>query len=291
LQNDLSFLEIIENYIKTDRVTLPPFDKTALGIQQELSKTNIQIAKIEKLIIEDPAISTQILKVGNSAFFRGLAKVSTVREAIVRMGLSEITRIVMILTQKKLYETPDTFIKNYRNRLWQHALVCAIVSQWVAKEAGYGEMTQDVFFASLIHDIGKLFLITVIEKIKKNKELPFIPSNKIINEIIDSQHAQQGSRLLKQWNLPEQYVSVVEKHHFEKFEPDNIPLIILRMVNKATAKIGVSLHKYDENSMSLTAEAAFFGFNDIKIAELELQLEEAVKRISTFYKMADLDNK
>lgn len=270
---------------------LPPFDKTALRVQQELSKENVQIAKIEKLIIADPAMSIQVLKVGNSAFFRGLAKVSTVRDAIVRMGLSEITRIVMILTQKKLYETPDTFIKNYRNRLWQHALVCALVSQWVAKEAGYDEMAQDIFFASLIHDIGKLFLITVIEKIKKSKELPFIPSNKIINEIIESQHAEQGTRLLKQWNMPEQYVSVVEKHHLEKFEPDNIPLIILRMVDKATAKIGVSLHKYDESSMSLAAEAAFFGFNDIKIAELELQLEEAVKRVSVHYKMAGPGNK
>ena len=286
MQKDRSFLEIIEEYIQTDRVTLPPFDKTALRIQQEVSKKDAQVPKIEKLIIADPAMSTQVLKVGNSAFFRGLSKVSTVRDAIVRMGLSEITRIVMILTQKKLYQTPDTFIKNYRNKLWQHALVCALVSQWVARESGYDEITQDVFFASLIHDIGKLFLITVIEEVKKSKELPFIPSNKIINEIIDSQHAVQGARLLRQWNLPEEYISVVEKHHEPKYEADNIPLIILRMVNKATAKIGVSLHKFDEATMSLTAEAAFFGFSDIKLAELELQLEDAIKKVSAHYKMA-----
>ncbi|MCP4672305.1 MAG: HDOD domain-containing protein, partial [Desulfobacula sp.] len=202
MQTDQSFLEIIEDYVESDKVTLPPFDKTAMRIQQEIQKEDVKISKIEKLIIADPAMSSQILKVANSAFFRGLSKVMTIREAIVRLGLDEITRMIMVLTQKNLYTTNDTFIKNYRNILWQHTLVCALTSQWVAKEAGFEEVTQEVFFASLMHDIGKLFLITVIEHIKKSKESTFIPSKSVINEIIKGQHAQQGYRLMKKWNLP-----------------------------------------------------------------------------------------
>ena len=286
MQTERSFLEIIAEYVETDRVTLPPFDKTAMRIQQEIRKPDVHIGKIEKLIIADPAMSSQVLKMANSAFFRGLSKVATVRDAIVRLGLDEITRIVLVLSQRKLYETNDTFIKNYRNRLWQHALVCALVSQWVAKEAGYEELTQETFFASLIHDIGKLFLITVIEQIKKSGDIPFIPSNAIINEIISSQHSEQGYKLLKRWNLPERYISVAREHHDEKFDTENIPLIILRMVNKVCAKVGVSLDKYDDSTMSISAEAGFFGFSEIKIAELELQVEDAIKRVSSHYRMS-----
>ncbi len=283
MEKDQSFLEIIADYVESDRVTLPPFDKTALRIQQEIQKEDVKISKIEKLIIADPAMSSQILKVGNSAFFRGLSKVMTIREAIIRLGLDEITRMVLILTQKKLYHTKNTFIKNYRNILWQHALVCALTSQWVAREAGFEEVTQEVFFASLMHDIGKLFLITVIEKIKGSKEAPFIPSKAVINEIIKGQHAEQGYNLLKKWNIPDQYCKVAKEHHDEKFDTKNIPLIILRLVNKSCNKVGVSIEKNESAQNSVTAEANFFGFSEIKLAQLELQIEDSLKRVSAHY--------
>jgi len=283
LETERSFLEIIEDYVESDKITLPPFDRTAMRIQQEIQKEDVKISKIEKLIIADPAMSSQILKVANSAFFRGLSKVMTIREAIIRLGLDEITRMIMILTQKSLYTTKDTFIKNYRNILWQHTLVCALTSQWVAREAGCEEVTQEVFFASLMHDIGKLFLITVIEHIKKSKDVAFIPSQSVINEIIKGQHAEQGYRLMKKWNLPDQYCLATKEHHDIKFDPKNISLIILRLVNKSCNKVGVSIDKNDETINSTAAEANFFGFSEIKLAQLELQIEDSLKRVSAHY--------
>ncbi len=283
LENERSFLEIIDDYVEEDRVTLPPFDKTALRIQQEIQKPDVDINKIEKLIIADPAMASQILKVANSAFFKGLSKVMTVREAIIRLGLDEITRMVMVLSQKELYNTRDQFIKNYRNILWQHAIVSALVSQWVAREAGFEEITQEVFFASLMHDIGKLFLITVIEKIKTSKAVPFIPSTAVVNEIIKSQHADQGYNLMKRWNIPDKYCQVAKAHHDEKMDIQNIPLVILRLVNKTCSKMGVALEKKSEADVSVTAEASFLGFSEIKLAQLELQVEDSLKRVSAHY--------
>lgn len=286
MENDRSFLEIIDEYVESDRVTLPPFDKTALRIQVEIQKKEAQLSKIEKLIIADPAVSSQVLKLANSSFFRGLSKVMTIRDAVVRLGLEEITRMVMILTQKELYNTKDTFIRNYRNILWQHALVCALASQWVAREAGYDELTQEVFFASLMHDIGKLFLITIIEKIKASKEVAFIPSPSIIHEIIRTQHAEQGYRLLKKWNIPDRYCQVAKEHHDEKFDIANVPLIILRLVNKTCNKVGISIDKKPDAANSTVPEANFFGFSEIKLAELELQIEDSLKRISSHYHLS-----
>ncbi len=286
MQNNRSFLDIIDAYVESDTIILPPFDKTALRIQQEIQKEDVKISKIEKLIIADPAMATQILKVANSAFFRGLSKVMTIREAIVRMGLDEISRTIMILTQKKLYNTQDSFIRNYRNTLWQHALLCALTSQWVAREAGFEDLTQEVFFASLMHDIGKLFLITIIEKVKLSKEVPFIPSKAVINEIIKGQHAEQGYNLLTKWNIPDKYCQVAKKHHDKELDTNNIPLIILRLVNKSCNKAGVKVNKSAAAVDSVTAEANFFGFSEIKLAQLELQIEDSLKRISTHYKIS-----
>jgi len=288
LQNNQSFLEIIEDFVESDKVTLPPFDRTALRIQQEIQKPDVKISKIEKLIIADPAMSSQILKVSNSAFFRGLSKVITIREAIVRLGLDEITRMIMILTQKNLYSTNDAFIKNYRNKLWQHALVCALTSQWVSREAGFEEVTQEVFFAALMHDIGKLFLITVIEQIKKSNAVPFIPSKSVINEIIKGQHAEQGYNLMKKWNPRNKSGQPTKKHHDKEFDPKNVSLIILRLVNKTCNKVGISIDRQKNSNDPIAAEANFFGFSEIKLAQLELQIEDSLKRVSAHYKIKPL---
>lgn len=285
MEQNRSFLEIIDEFVESDRVTLPPFDKTALRIQQEIQKPDVKIGKIEKLIIADPAMASQILKIANSAFFRGLSKVNTIRDAIIRLGLDEITKMIMVLTQKKLYATNDTFIKNYRNILWQHTLVCALTSQWVAKEAGYEEITQEVFFASLMHDIGKLFLITIIEHVKNSEDVPFIPSKSVINEIIKGQHAEQGCKLMQKWNLPEQYCKVAKEHHDKNFDKKDISLIILRLVNKICNKVGVTVEKNSDELYQVTAEANFFGFSEIKLAQLELQVEDALKRVSAHYNL------
>jgi HD-like signal output (HDOD) protein len=290
LENNRSFLDIIEDYVESDKVTLPPFDKTALRIQQEIQKRDVNINEIEKLIVGDSAMASQILKIANSAFFKGLSKVMTIKEAIVRLGLDEIMRIVMILSQRELYNTEDVFIKNYRNKLWQHALICAMVSQWVAKEAGFEEIIQEVFFASLMHDIGKLFLITVIEKIKAENEVAFIPSTAVINEIIKTQHAEQGYILLNKWNLPDKYCEVARHHHDEKFDTKNIPLILLRLVDKTCSKMGVAIEKKTDSEISVTSEASFLGFSDIKLAQLELQIEDSVKKVSTHYQLRTAAN-
>ncbi len=285
MDKNQSFLEIIDDYIESDRVSLPPFDKTAFRIQQEIQKPDAKISKIEKLIIADPAMASQVLKMANSSFFRGLSKVMTIRDAIVRMGFDEITRIIMILSQRKLYNTKDTFIKNYRDQLWQHSLVCAIVSQWVAREAGFEDNMQEVFFASLMHDIGKLLLITVVENIRLSKEITFKPSKAIIFEIIKSQHAEQGYNLLKKWNLPGRYCQVAKAHHDEKFDTNNISLAICRLVNKTCNNVGLSIENNDRIESPVSTEANFFGFSDIKLAQLELQIEDSLKRISSHYKI------
>lgn len=137
-----------------------------------------------------------------------------------------------------------------------------------------------------MHDIGKLFLITVIEKIQTNKEAPFIPSQSVINEIIQTQHAEQGYNLLVKWNIPEKYCQVAKEHHYKKFDPNNIPLIALRLVNKTCNKLGISIEKNDDAANSVTAESSFFGFSEIKLAQLELQIEDSYKRVSHHYNIS-----
>ena len=91
-----AFVETLKRYIESEKLTLPIFDPVAMRVQLELIKKNPDIKKIEKIIVADQALSSNLLKVANSSRFGGLVKTTTVRSAIVRLGTTEISSIILM---------------------------------------------------------------------------------------------------------------------------------------------------------------------------------------------------
>ena len=131
-----------EAYINSDKTILLPFDRNALRIQQEVGREEPNIQLIEKLIISDPALTSQVLRMSNSAFYRGLKKVTTVRNAINRIGFLEIANVVTLVTHRKNFQSNNPMDRELLGKLWSHSVGCAIGSQWIARKRGFINMSQ-----------------------------------------------------------------------------------------------------------------------------------------------------
>jgi HD-like signal output (HDOD) protein len=269
------FKEIIEEHLASGEIRLPAFDKTALRIQEEVTKPEPDVDSIRDIIREDQALTAQVLKMANSAFFRGLSKVATVQDAIVRLGIEQISNIVMLVTQKEVFKSKNKEVTEFMEKLWRHSVGTATGSAWLAKKSGYRQIACQAFVAGLLHDIGKLFLLTVIESIREKKEYHFNPSREFIREIMDSLHTEQGWLLTQDWNLPEAYCLVARDHHVENFDSRNSLLLVVRMVDITCNKMGIGLHEPEEQLLVATPEAVALGLNEVDIAELEITLEDA----------------
>ncbi|MDX9785172.1 MAG: HDOD domain-containing protein [Desulfobacterales bacterium] len=270
-----SFKDIIDAHLTSNQVELPVFDKTALKIQQETAKPEPDIAEIESLIITDQALTGQVIKMANTAFFRGLTKVATVRDAIVRLGTDQVCAIVILVTQKANFKSKDKLIQTYMTRLWRHSVGTAIGAGWLSVRCGYPRLKDQAFVAGLLHDVGKLFLLTVIEFIRRDPKLNFNPSDTFMNEIMDSLHTEHGFMLMTQWNLPEAYCDVAKEHH--KDPSDNSPMILLlvQMADITCNKMGIGLHDPSELILAATPVAQLLGLSELDIAELEIALEDS----------------
>ncbi len=269
------FREIIEEHLTSGETRLPAFDRTALKIQDEVGKPEPSIEKIRELIREDQALTAQVLKMANTAFFRGLSKVETVRDAIVRLGIEQISNIVVMVTQKALFKSGDPLTRQFMEKLWRHSVGTAIGSAWLARKSGFPQISSQAFIAGLLHDIGKLFLLTVIESIRNKKEYRFNPSEDFVTEIMDSLHNEQGWLLTQNWNLPEAYCLVARDHHVENFDSRNTLLLLVRMVDITCNKMGIGLREPEEQLLVAAPEAVSLGLSEVDIAELEIMLEDA----------------
>ncbi|MBM9514633.1 HDOD domain-containing protein [Desulfogranum marinum] len=269
-----SFIDIVNHYIQSDTVTLPVFSAAASRVQQELAKKEPDIRIIERIITADQSLSSQVLKTANSAFYKGLSEISTIRNAIIRLGVKEIQKIVLLAATRNTFQCKDKLINLIVKKLWQHSVGCAYGAVWICKRHDYDVDPSKAFFGGLFHDVGKLFILMVIEHIKqKNKQTKITPS--LIMESMVKLHTTQGYQLLKHWNVPNQFAVVARDHHLLDIDQENTLLLIVRMANQVCCKLGINTEPSQDIMLSATMEANLLNISEMDIAELEIYLEDS----------------
>src|SRR5215510_5110368 len=270
-----SLVDILHERISSKALQLPVFHHVALKLMNILAQEDYSIAQVAQMIIEDQALSSHVLRMANSAFFGRPSKVTTIRDAIVRLGARQVTNIVTVVTQSQQYCTKNKTVAAYMQPLWKHALGCALGTKWFAEKMDYKELAHEGLLAGLLHDIGQLFLLKILEDVHASE--PQISLSKpVILEVFQHMHVEQGAILMQHWNIPELYGEIVRQHHNEIYDTSNTLLLLVRLVDMACRKVGIGLHHDPSIVLATTAEAQALGVKEMVLAELEIMLEDAV---------------
>ncbi len=227
-------------------------------------------------MIRDQAMTSQILRVANSTFYKGMKEVTTVREAIIRLGANEVANIVALVSQRSNFHSKDPMVKSFMDNLWKHSVACAVGANWIAKQSGQQAVVNEAFFAGLLHDVGKLFLFKIIEDLKKKGQLRDDMSRDFIEEVIHNLHTQQGFELLTKWNLPKSYCEVTLHHHDDEFDDSNLLLTVVRLADKVCHKCGFGTTQDSYVDIVTSLEAAALELSEVRLAELEIRLEDTM---------------
>ncbi len=274
-----SFVSLVEAQVASGKTKLPVFEGTALKLQQMLASPPDSTAPLEQLLGSDPVMASAVLRFANSSFYGGLAAVKTIRESLLRLGLNQVTRLALIVSQQQAYRVRAKELQPIVSALCQHALATAFGCQWLATKLGRRELANEAFLAGMTHDIGKLLVVRVLDDLRTARA-DFRPPMNLVNEMLGSLHAKYGAMLAKQWNLPESYARVIEHHHdLEPAESDTL-LMLVRLVDQAAKGLGFGVGANPASSIAATREAQVLRLDDIALAELEIQIEDAMAAAS-----------
>ncbi len=285
MDKDTALIDILLSEVKKED-SLPPLSQNSLLLQREIAKTSPAIKKIEAMIKYDPSLTGHLLKIANSALYKGLVTIGTVKDAILRLGINEIKNIVSWSIHSANFQTKDPFIKAYKTRLWFHSLSCAMGCVWTAKylDLETDKIVSKAFIAGLLHDMGILCLLFALESAKSEKKIDAYPSKYLLQELMDQFHPDLGYRLLKHWNLPEEYYIVARDHHVEEFDQSNQLLTLVRLINMICNRMEKGDSKQDMASIISSAEANLLGVSEIGIAEIEIEIEAFQKKFTSYFR-------
>ena len=209
--------EIIE---KTASVSSIP--AAALQVMKVLQDHNANMGELVQVISYDPGLTTNILKLANSSYFGCSKAISSLREAVVRLGSANIFKMV---TASIANVALSRGIKGYNlapGELWEHSIAIAVASETMA-EMQKIKIAKLAFTAGLLHDIGKVVLGRFIDKplfqeiaVVLNSGRSYLEAEQ---EVIGIDHAETGALLLHTWNIPDNLALAVRWHH----QPDQLP--------------------------------------------------------------------
>jgi HD-like signal output (HDOD) protein len=196
--------------------SVPPLPSASAEVIRLIRDPRVPSGKIAQAIEYDPSLTTNVLRLANSAFFGFPRSVSTVRDALLRLGTNQVFQLVVAATVGKMTKTP---VKGYDlsgGDLWDHLVGTALGSVKLGKTLKT-HLPSYTFTASLTHDVGKVVLGTFVQvnaesirELAYEKKLPF---ERAEETVLGIDHAEVGARLLEHWNLPEDITGVVRWHH------------------------------------------------------------------------------
>ncbi|HAS73402.1 MAG TPA: hypothetical protein DCS67_04595, partial [Clostridiales bacterium UBA8960] len=175
-------------------------------------ENNASVDEIASRIEEDPAITSNILKLANTAFYN--AKTGSIRQAIMFIGLLNVKNI--ILTNAVFGN--DGLDPKAREIHWEHVkttnkLLNALYVDLLGKK-----LNNNISSVGLLHDIGSIVLMSNFPKefdliYKKIKENPNLSFHDLEVEIIGFNHEKLGGHLLNLWGLPFPMIEAALWHH------------------------------------------------------------------------------
>lgn len=263
--------------------SLPAFHPAGVKLLRVVQDKEANYDEMQRLIESDPSLTASVLRMANSALFGAPRVISTVRRALVMLGLRHIRSLVVMSCTRQLMQEQlgapkdEDLAREALGVLWRHSLAVGLVARRLAEHRRHGVEPDEAFVAGVLHDIGKIVMIVhfpveyrmVLEGVAEGGQA-FHPLER---ETFGFHHGHVGYVLAQRWGFPQVLADVIRKHHRPAMEAPLGSLVAL--ANALCQRPGMSFEgrAVPPELESLAAELGF----DLALLEADmLKVEETL---------------
>ena len=274
-------IEIDSKTFLREHCSLPALPEAVIRIQGIMQDEGTDSAMVAQIISGDPSLVAQVLAVVNSAYYSLPKTTSNLKYAVAYLGLSVIQRIVVSVG---VVNTIGIKGKKELTNYWDHSFTTALTTKYLAKKFYSYLDPEELWTASILHDIGKLVYIKFFPEHYKELTQYCEKTGCLFSEAEDyyklPASAYLGSLLCHHWRLPSKVEDACKYHnlsHISKQGSDFQTIIVLGNLLALLASGGLNescknrIKKVVENILELTPDNFISTMADIYNLRLETE--------------------
>lgn len=190
---------------------LPTIPSLLKKVNELIERDDLDINDIIKLIESDITISSQVLKIVNSAFYG--RKTSSIKMAVLSLGLVNVKTII---ATSEAFALGNDFLN--KQELWDHSNLTNKILIELYSELLNKKIPEYYSTAGLLHDIGKVVFFKIYnneydDMYRLADKEPLIDITRLEKEKFNVSHEELGGYLLQWWDIPYAIVEATLYHH------------------------------------------------------------------------------
>lgn len=192
--------------IAADKLVLPTMPEMALRVRDAADDPEIDIKKLAVIIGNDAALTARIIKVSNSALYRGSQDIKDLNMALMRLGLATTSSLAIGLAMEQMFQATTDMVDKRLREVWktssETAGMCTMICKFQTK------LRPDMAtLAGLTHKIGILPILQFAEHYPA-----LLRDGMTLDSIIQETHSLLGTRILTEWDFPQEICTVPTSH-------------------------------------------------------------------------------
>lgn len=188
----------------------------ALELRQALANPRVHLEQLEAILLRDPGLCANVLRLGNSAAFGLSRQVSDVRQVLTLLGSGRIAELTLAAALSSILPKQLEGFGISSTEFLEHSVVVAVLSRAIAMR--HASLLEPIAFtAGLLHDIGKLvisgFIVeepALLDAVRGQSHMIFVDAER---EYLGTDHAEVGALLCERWQLPPLLILSNHWHH------------------------------------------------------------------------------
>jgi len=193
---------------------LPALPHSAITLLQLSQNPDSGPNDFTKPIEADPGLMGQVLKFVNSSYFGFSREIMSVQQALTLVGTRAITNFALWNAVFSVIPNPKFGPFDLKS-LWQDSLRRALFARILgrslnlsnAEDLFAGALLQDMAIPLLLKELPEEYQGLVERRAQEGRRLSGLE-----NEMFGWDHADAAAMLAKQWNLPDEFVTLIAQH-------------------------------------------------------------------------------
>ena len=200
------FLVHVQTELDANRLVLPTLPDVALKVRDAVAKGEATSQELADMIVTDAALSARLMQVANSPLYRGAVEVNSIQTAVTRLGSSTIKTLITSLVMQQMFTPTNDLLEQHFRETWEQGVNVSSISRALTSFVPHLN-PDEAMLAGLIHQIGKLPILMLVEDIPEFNESP-----SRLNKLLEKAHTPIGKIIMDTWDFPEELKLVASEY-------------------------------------------------------------------------------